>query len=87
MTKWLIKYGIGGGYNDDERYEIIDAENQTEADSVAYDKAVETFEEYDVQMEADEDDEEAYNEERDSWMEYSAELYDEEKHKDIELYN
>lgn len=88
-VKWLIKYGVGGGYNDTENYAVVEAETEEGASNEAWSKAIEVFDSYDVEgfgIEAGQDeDEEGFNEERESWLEYSAELYDEEKHKDIEL--
>lgn len=74
--KYLITYGMGGGYNDAERKEIVSATSLEQAKGFAYEKACEVFAEYD---EPDED--------MDDWIEHDAELYDEEKHKDVELYN
>lgn len=84
--KYLIQYGVGGGYNDTENYDVVDCKNQSDADAEAYSAAVEIFESYDVEMENDPDeDEDGYNDEMESWLEYTAELYDEVKHKDIKL--
>lgn len=86
MAKYLIKFGVGGGYNDTENYSVVDCETQEQAESEAQQSAIETFDSYDVQMECDiDEDEDGYLEERESWLEYSAELYDEVKHKDIEI--
>lgn len=87
--KWFISYGLGGASN----YEIIDALDEEEASIYAWEMACQEYESYEglhglrTQDEIMEDDdvneEEAeiiYFEERESWLDYSAEPYDPEKH-------
>jgi len=87
--KYLIQYGVGGGFNDTENYEVVNCQSQAGAESKAREKAIETFDSYDIDgfgIDADpEEDEQEFLEERESWLDYSAEPYDKKKHKDIEL--
>jgi hypothetical protein len=91
--KWFISYGLGGGFGGANNFKVIDAENDEEASKYAWEMACQDYENYagyhglrnvDEIMEEDEVDEEAaeevYIEERESWLDYSAEPYDPEKH-------
>ena len=91
--KWFISYGLGGGFGGANNFEVIDAHDEDEANRYAWEKACEDYESYvglhglrteDEIMEEDNVDqetaEEIYNEERESWLDYSAEPYDPEKH-------
>jgi len=91
--KWLISYGLGGGFGGANNFEIIDASSEDEANSYAWEMACQDYESYvglhglrtqDEIMEEDDVDqetaEEIYNEERESWLDYSVEPYDSEKH-------
>jgi len=91
--KWFISYGLGGGFGGANNFEIIDAKDEDEANTYAWEKACEDYESYvglhglrtiDEIMEEDNVDEEIaeeiYNQERESWLAYSAEPYDPEKH-------
>jgi hypothetical protein len=88
MIKFAIRYGLGGGfggikYKDEE---IIDAKNEDEANTYAYEMACQEYDSYaglhglrDIEqiMEEDniEDEDEAeqiYNEERESWLDYDV---------------
>ena len=82
--KFKIEYGIGGGFND-IRKETKDFESQKAADDYAYDMAIEVFQEYEgigglrtIEAIMDEDGvdedeaENTYREERESWLEYGA---------------
>lgn len=93
--QYVIRYGMNGGFNS-ETFELIDADNKAQAESIAYERACDEYSSYegmhglrtaDEIMEEDEvDNEEAemiYNEERDSWLEYSAEKYDTAKHDEL----
>ena len=83
--KYLIQYGVGGGFNDTDNYEVVNCDSQKEADQFAYEQAVECFDSYSLdQYGIDEDaGEEEIAEERESWMEYSAEKYIPKKHKKL----
>lgn len=77
MPKFKITYGVGGGFNDADNTEVIEAISQNAAVGVAYEKACETFDNYSLdQYGIDDDaDEETVNETREDWIEYSAEPY------------
>jgi hypothetical protein len=88
--KYKIKYGLAGGFGGANNEEIIDVETQEEAEKYAYEVCCEYYESYvgayglrdfDEIMEDDgvgEDEAwEIFNEERESWLEYSAEPYNE----------
>ncbi len=93
--KFKITYGLGGGFND-IRDEVIEAPNIDKANVVAYDMAVEVFQEYeglhglrtiqDIMDEEDVDEDEAeeiYREEMESWLDYGAEPVIEDKLKKV----
>jgi hypothetical protein len=90
--KWFISYGLGGGFGGADNHEVIDADNQEQAEEYAYEMACQEYDSYaglhglrDLEMIMDEDEceeEEAemtYNVERESWLDYSAEPIDPEK--------
>ncbi len=94
--EYLIKFGLNGGFGGASQAKVIDCENIEQAESEAREEACQYYEGYegssglrtsDEIMEEDDLDEESaeeqYREEREGWLEYSAELYDEEKHKDL----
>lgn len=91
--KWFISYGLSGGFGGADNFEVIEAESEDEAISYAWEMACEEYEGYvglyglrttDQIMEEDGVDEEeaemSFNEERESWLDYSAEPYDPEEH-------
>jgi hypothetical protein len=47
--KYLIKYGVTGGFNDADNYLILECETQGQAEDRAYEKAIEVFDSYDVE--------------------------------------
>lgn len=86
--KYLIKYGLGGGFGGAINDEIEEFSTQEEAENYAWQKACEYYEQYeglhglrttDEIMEEDEVDEEEaqriYEEERESWLDYESEPY------------
>lgn len=94
--EYLIKFGLGGGFGGSDQAKVVNCETIEEAEKEAFSEACDVYDQYDGSnglrsleeiMEEDELDEEeaqqAWAEERDSWLDYSAELYDEEKHKDL----
>lgn len=90
MKLWVITYGVGAGYNDADRQEVIPSDTKQGAMSEAYQAAVEVFEEYDEYDESgfdiDEDtDEETRQDIMEGWIEYSVVPYDEnnEEHKKL----
>ena len=93
--KFYIEYGCGCGDN----YMIIEAEDLAAAENYAYEKAIEEYqsyeglhgimdieevcEEFGIEDVASAEAEIAYQEERESWLSYSAEEYDEENDEHV----
>lgn len=90
MTLYLIKYGLGCGFGGAKDSEIIDFETLDEAQSAAYDMAVEyasmfegayglpDFDEIKKREEcSDEEANDIFYEELENWLDYSAEEYHE----------
>ena len=103
MELFIVGYGLSGGFGGIQNYEVIEAYNQNDADKQAWELACETYESYvgmhglrelSEIMEEDEieDEDEAmevYNEEREGWIDYSAEPFSEElerKYQDLYHY-
>lgn len=97
MNKYIIQYGIGGGFNNTDNYLVIEAENEDIASSKAYYEACDIYDRYlgtgglrDVgEIMEDEncsEDEatEIFNDEREDWIDYSVELFTLERAKEIE---
>ena len=94
---FIIGYGLAGGFGGIQNYEVIEAYNQDDADKQAWEKACETYESYVgmhglrelseiMEEEEIEDEDEAmyiYNEEREGWLDYSAEPFSEELEKKL----
>ena len=91
MTLYKIKYGLGGGFGGARESEILDFETLEEAQSAAYDMAVEFASMFEgsyglpdfgeIKEREGCSDEEAnaiYYEELENWLDYSAEEYHEE---------
>ena len=91
MTLYKIKYGLGGGFGGAKDFEILDLGTLEEAQSAAYEMAVEfasMFEGscglpdfYEIKEEeacSDEEANEIYYEELENWLDYSVEEYHEE---------
>lgn len=96
MGKFIITYGLSGGFGGADNCRIIDEDTLDEASSYAYEGACGVYEDYsglyglrtlsevleELQEEypeaTEEDAFEIYNEERESWLDYSAEEYTEE---------
>ena len=97
---FIIGYGLGGGFGGARSFEVIKVGSQEEADQWVWESACEEYERYVGSnglrevceiMEEDgiEDEEEAYdvyNEEREGWLNYSAEPYSKEYEKKV-MYN
>ncbi len=94
---YIIGWGLGGGFGGARNFEVIQVDSQDEADQWAFDNACEEYEMYsgnhglrsvsDI-MEEDgiEDEEEAvliYEEERETWLDYSANPYTKEYEKKV----
>lgn len=86
MPKFLIRYGLGGGFTWMEDREEIEAGSLGEAENYAFEQACQVYESYegmygiptydDIKKEHpewdDEDIEMAWMEERESWIAYAA---------------
>jgi len=96
MEKWIIGYGLNGGFGGARDYEVIEANDEDEASAVAWEKACENYESYagsnglrsieEIMEEDDVEEDEAegiYEEERESWLDYSAQEYTDELAKEI----
>ena len=94
---YIIGWGLSGGFGGIRDYEVIMADSLEEADKEAYQRAIQEYEQYegmhglrsvDDIMEEDDVDydeaEEIYNEEREGWIDYSAEPYSKELEKKVE---
>ena len=95
--KYVITYGCGCG---DEKM-VINAKNLDEATSYAYNQAIENYETYEgyhgipdieevcedqgIEDTASEEAEIAYREERESWLQYSVEEFDENDEEHLDL--
>lgn len=97
MNKYIIQYGVSGGFNDTDNFDIITAENTAYAWRTAWVRACEIYESYigtgglkdveDIMEEENCSEEEAlilFDEERESWIDYMYYDYSEEKVKEFE---
>ena len=93
---YIIGYGLSGGFGGAQNFEVIDAQSLEDAENQAYEMACEEYERYSgsnglrshseimEEDEVDEDDaEEIYNEERESWLDYKAKPYSKEYEKKV----
>ena len=97
---YIIGYGLSGGFGGARNFEVIQVDNQEEAYKWAWESACEEYENYagmhglrDVSqiMEEDEieDEEDAiqvYEQERENWLDYSAQPYSKEYERKV-MYN
>ena len=94
---YIIGYGLGGGFGGARNFEVIQVDSLEEAESWAWESACDEYESYagsnglrEVMeiMEEDEieDEDEAlqvYEEERETWLDYSAQPYSKEYEKKV----
>ena len=94
---YIIGYGLSGGFGGAQNFEVVEADDQSAAETIAYERACEYYEMYvgsnglrDVSeiMEEDgiDDEEEAwevFNEEREDWLEYYAKPYSKEYEEEV----
>ena len=93
MKKYLLKYGLGGGFGGATSGVVEEFKNESDAIDEAWRLACEEYEsyaglhgirDYEQIMEEDEVDEDEaediFNEERESWIDYDAIIFDEKKH-------
>lgn len=92
MNKYIIQAGIGGGFNDVDNYRVIESLDIDAASIEAYYWACEIYDNYlgsgglrdvsEIMEDEDCDEDEAieiFNDDRESWIDYSAEEYTKEK--------
>jgi hypothetical protein len=93
MKKYLLKYGLGGGFGGADSSVVKEFKNENDAINEAWRLACKKHEsyagfyglrDYDQIMEEDGVDEkeaeDIFNEERENWLDYDAILFDEKKH-------
>jgi len=98
---YIICYGLGGGFGGADNYDVVEATDIEDAERQAYEMACETYEGYDGMyglrsideiMEEDEVDEEEeveeiWRDERESWLDYSAEKWSREAEENAKMYH
>lgn len=97
---YIIGWGLSGGFGGAQNYEVIKANSLEEANKESYQRAIDEYEQYegmhglrsvDDIMEEDgvdyDEAEEIYNEEREGWLDYSAEPYSKELEKKVKDYH
>ncbi len=97
---YIIGWGLAGGFGGADTYEVIKAKDLDQASSEAFERACEEYESYvgmhglrsmeEIMEEDGLDGEEAeytYNDERESWLDYSAEPYSKEYEKKVSVYH
>ena len=93
MKQYFLKYGLGGGFGYEYTVEEFKDEEQAqkeawslasqEYESIAGEYGIRSIEEIMEEEDMDyEDAEMVFFDERESWIDYSVELYDPEKHDD-----
>ena len=97
---YIIGYGLAGGFGGARTFEVIQVDSQEEADKWARENACDEYDRYAgsnglrevgeiMQEDGIEDEDEAlqaYEEERESWLDYSAKPYSKEYEKKV-MYN
>lgn len=94
---FIVSHGLGGGFGGAQDYIVIEADDEEDAEKQAYEMACEDYEGYvgmyglrdiDEIMEEDEVDEmeaeDIYNDDRESWLDYSVEKWSKEAEKNAE---
>ena len=94
--KYLIRYGLGGGFGGMTEAEVEEFDNEDAASAYAWEKACEHYDQYDGSnglrsteqiMEEDEVEEDEaqtiWSDEREGWLDYEAVPYDEAEHKEL----
>lgn len=100
MELFIIGYGLGGGFGGIQNYEVVEAKDLNEASTLSYEKACEEFEQYagsyglrtveEIMEEEGYEEEEAeqeFNEERESWLDYTSVLYSKEEEEKVSGYH
>ena len=97
---YIIGFGLSGGFGGMRYFDVVQADNQEQADNYAWEAACEHYNSYvgsnglrDIGEIMEEDDveedeaEEIFNEEREGWLDYSAVPYSKEYEKKVEGYH
>lgn len=98
---WIIGYGLAGGFGGISDYEVIEAEDESQAWDYAFEQACEEYELYvgtnglrsmeeimeEDEIEDEDEAEEVYKEERESWITYSAVPYSKEEEQRVKAYH
>jgi hypothetical protein len=103
MKKFIIFYGLAGGFGGADSYEVVYAKDKNEASEMAYQAACETYESYEgyhglrtvddiMQEEGIEDEDydqadEIYAQERESWLDYGVLEYNDKNLAKAKGYN
>ena len=98
---FIIGYGLGGGFGGRKIFEVIEAKNQDEADKYAWKSACDEYESYvgmyglrdlseimeEHGIEHEGEAIEVYEQERESWLDYSAVPYSKEYENKVKHYH
>lgn len=97
---YIIGFGLGGGFGGIDKYQVVHAVSQAEAEREAFNLACEEYDSYDGMyglrtveeiMEEDELNREdavnSWRDERDSWLDYSAEKWSKELEGKVSCYH
>ena len=97
---YIIGYGLGGGFGGAQNYHVIEAKSLDKASEAAWEAACEEYQTYEgmhglrdtgmIMKEDNVNEEEAeniYEEERDSWLDYSAVQYSKEYEAKVKKYH
>ena len=97
---YIIGWGLGGGFGGIQNFEVIKSSSKEHAEKEAYQNSVELYSTYDgmhglrsvddIMEEDGVDSDEAetiYNDEMESWLEYSAEPYTKERENKVKDYH
>ena len=96
MSKFIVGYGLGGGFGGIQQYVVIEARDLNDANKQAWELACEEYDQYDGMhglttveefMEEEECDydtaKQYWEEERESWLDYEAFPHTPEKAKEL----
>ncbi len=98
---YIVGYGLSGGFGGCDNYEVVKAEDEGEASMIAWEMACDEYERYsgmhglrsieDIMSEDGIDDEqeaeEVYNEERESWLDYRVLKFNKQNLKKVSEYH
>ncbi|MBS1775990.1 MAG: hypothetical protein JSS64_06885 [Bacteroidetes bacterium] len=98
---FIIGYGLAGGFGGANNFLVIEARDFEDAEQQAYEMACEEYENYagmnglrditqimeEDEIESEDEAQEVFNDERESWLDYSAVKYSKEEEKKVENHN